>query len=272
MPAGDIIQCLQDAQPAWVQVAGNHTDTAGTAQRCIGGGTVFAGQKAAGQRVIRQHPELMLTRNGRQLVFVHRAVVQVVQRLQGFKAGQVVVGGNLQCLAQAAGAEIGRADRAHLALFDQARKGAQGRLQRFGRVFLMGLVQIDGVGLQPAQRAFQRGVDVARRQPRKFAPFAHLGGNQHLRAFATGLEPAPDQDLRFTAAVARCPGRIHIGGVDQVEAGLDKGIEQRKGGSLIHAPAKYVAAKGQRGGMKAGTAQLTGGHHGHVLLVLGAPA
>ncbi|MBP2480371.1 hypothetical protein J3A72_000663 [Stenotrophomonas sp. PvP093] len=135
----------------------------------------------------------------------------------------------------------------------------------------MGLVQIDHVGLQAAQRILDGRIDVVRGQAGAFGPLGHLGRQHHLVALAAAGKPLADQRLRFAAGIARHPGRIHIGGVDQVEAGVDEGIEQGEAGLLIGAPAEHVATEGERTYMQAGTAQFAGCRHGHGLLGGSAP-
>ncbi|KAG1469333.1 hypothetical protein G6F57_012230 [Rhizopus arrhizus] len=129
------------------------------------------------------------------------------------------------------------------------------------------------VSLQAGQRRFQRTADVGGRQAAGVGPHLHadFGGDQHAVALAGTLEPFADQRFRFAAGIARHPRRVHVGGVDQVEAGVDEGIEQGEAGLLIGAPAEHVATEGERTYMQAGTAQFAGCRHGHGLLGGSAP-
>jgi len=83
---------------------------------------------------------------------------------------------------------------------------------------------------------------------------------------ATALEPAAHDGFRFATLVARHPGRVHIGGVDQIEAGIDEGVQQCKRGLLVRTPAKHVAAKRDGGHFEAGTAEFARCSHGQVSL------
>jgi hypothetical protein len=65
-------------------------------------------------------------------------------------------------------------------------------------------------------------------------------------ALAALLEPAPDHALALATDVPRHPARIHVGGVDQVEAVADEGIEHCERRSLVGRPAEHVAAEGER--------------------------
>jgi hypothetical protein len=75
-------------------------------------------------------------------------------------------------------------------------------------------------------------------------------------------QPAADDGFRLATAIARHPGRVDVGGIDQVEAGIDEGIKQREGSLLVGAPAKHVAAERQWGHLQAGAAQFAGCGHG----------
>jgi hypothetical protein len=52
--------------------------------------------------------------------------------------------------------------------------------------------------------------------------------------------------FRFAAGVARHPARIDVGGVDEIHAGVDPGIEQAEGQRLVDGPAEHVAAEAER--------------------------
>jgi hypothetical protein len=69
----------------------------------------------------------------------------------------------------------------------------------------------------------------------------------------------------FAATVALGPARVHVGGIEQVETGIDEGVEQRKAGGLIGRPAEHIATKGQWRDLKVRCAQgpLGEGRHRH---------
>jgi hypothetical protein len=54
----------------------------------------------------------------------------------------------------------------------------------------------------------------------------------------------------------RHPARIGIGGVDQVEPGVDEGIQQQKRSRLVDRPAEHVAAESEWRDLESGTPQL----------------
>jgi hypothetical protein len=51
--------------------------------------------------------------------------------------------------------------------------------------------------------------------------------------------------------MARNPSGINISGVDKVEAGIHKSIQQTKGGGFVCSPSKNVPSKCERSDFKA---------------------
>jgi hypothetical protein len=86
-------------------------------------------------------------------------------------------------------------------------------------------------------------------------PLADLGGKHDAIALAAAFQPAADDRFRFAALVARHPRRVHVGGVDQVEAVVDEGIEQLEAAFFVRAPAEHVAAEGERCDVQGGTTE-----------------
>ena len=139
-------------------------------------------------------------------------------------------------------------------------------LERRRGVVAMRLVEVDVVGLQPLQRVLDGAHDVGpAARPLLIRRHLHaaLGGDDHLRAVAAGLEPVADDGLALAAAVAGLPSRIDVGGVDAVEAGADKGVEQRERGLLVRRPAEHVAAEDERRDLQSASAELALLHEGH---------
>ena len=73
-------------------------------------------------------------------------------------------------------------------------------------------------------------------------------------------KPVADDGFGFTARIARHPARIAVGGVDSVEAGIDKRIKQRERSLLVDGPAEHIAAKHERGEVQFGLAEAAGFH------------
>ena len=76
-------------------------------------------------------------------------------------------------------------------------------------------------------------------------------------AIAALLHPLADHGLRFAALVAGRPGRIDVGGVDQVESRVDEGVENGEGRLLVRAPSEDVATQPERGNHQIGSSNCT---------------
>src|SRR6267378_3444658 len=72
--------------------------------------------------------------------------------------------------------------------------------------------------------------------------------------------PRPQHGLRFPARVARYPAGVHVGGVDEVAAGLDVGVEHGLRRLLVRRPPERVAAETQGGDSQPGATQLPHQH------------
>ena len=125
---------------------------------------------------------------------------------------------------------FGQADVADLALGDQLGEGADDLLDRRVRVDPVLVVQVDVVGVEPAQRSFDGDADVlgaavgpdsagVRHEP-------ELGGEHHLVAAA--LEGAADE---FLVGV----GAVDLGGVDQGDAEVEGPVDGADGFGVVAA-------------------------------------
>ncbi len=126
----------------------------------------------------------------------------------------------------------------------------------------MSLVEVDDVGLQPRQRAVHGLHHVATRQS---LPFRHrvaeLGGDQHLLATAAALgDPVPQHGFGLAARMSWRPAGIDVGGVDQVEAMVDEGVQQLEAPRRVGGPAEHIAAERPRGDLKPRPAEFLGLH------------
>jgi len=209
---------------------------------------VFAAQDAAGQgRPGQQADAFGMGDFGQiRLEVTAQQGVFVLDRLH---AGQVVVFGQLQPFHDAPGGFVGEAHVADLAGLDQALQG----VQHFQEVlfFRLGielgrevpgpaevvgapvgpvqLVQVNVVGLQPAQAAFdglqQRGLgDGAAVTDPGLAGAGHLGGEDDLVAGAAGLEPVTDDGLGGAVGLGAGWNGVHFRGVEEVDAALQRVI------------------------------------------------
>ncbi|KAG1274334.1 hypothetical protein G6F64_015154 [Rhizopus arrhizus] len=83
---------------------------------------------------------------------------------------------------------------------------------------------------------------------------ALMVSGHHLVALAAAGKPFADQRFGFAALVARDPARIDVGGVDEIQARVDQGVQQRVRAGFVDGPAEDVAAEGEWGDLQAGTA------------------
>ena len=242
---GDLVEAGQDGHAALVQVTLDHL-RARTLQIVFG--AVLARQETAGQGEIADHAQAEFLDHGFQLGLVVLARVQVVVGLQALVGRHAQALGDLGRFAQALAAVIGGADHPHLALFHQPGEGVQGFLQRGVLVVAVRLVEVDAIGLQALERGLHRLLHIA--GPEALATLAHvhaqLGGQDHLVALAAAGEPLAQHGLGFAAAVAGRPARIDVGGVDEIQARFEQGVQHAKGLGFVQGPAEDVATKAER--------------------------
>ncbi len=262
MPRGDLVQRLQDAQTASIEIARDPGTARALAQ--IRRRAVLARQEALGEPVIGDDGDLLLEHQRLEVLLVVRAIIEIVMRLQALVAGKLLSGGNGQGLAEAGARVVGRADGADLAGGNEALVGAQGLLMRRRGVVLVGLVEIDAIGLQALQRALHRLDDVRRGKTATARSHVHadLGGEHDLVALAALGEPGADDGLGLTAFVAGHPARIHVRRVDGVEPGVDERVQDAVAHGLVRGPAEYVAAEHHGGDGDGGLSKWAHAHGG----------
>ena len=221
---------------------------------------IFAGQEAGSQRAVGDHADPLLLTQWLQLAFELGPVDQAVVRLDRVVARQTVLVAGPQCLGQPPCRIVGAADIAHLALLHQIVQRAHGLVDGRAGVIEVGLVEVDVVGVQPAQAVLHGCHDVAAAQSLAVGAVPHaaanLGGQHDLAAVAACLHPAADDCLRHAAGVAINPAGVNVGSVDEVAAGLHKGIHHLKRGWLVGRPAPLHSAETKFTDLEAGAAQI----------------
>ncbi len=68
-------------------------------------------------------------------------------------------------------------------------------------------------------------------------------------------EPGAEDGLAFAAAISGIPARVDVGGIDEVKAALNEGVEHLEALFLVDGPAKDIAAQHERGNLVAGLGQ-----------------
>ena len=145
---------------------------------------------------------------------------QRVGRLLGAEALQPALARRPLGLDDLAARVRRRADVADLALLDEVGERAERLLDVDGRIGAVHLVEVDVVGAEAPQRVLDRPDDPA---PRPAAPVGVLAhrheelGREH-DVVAPVLQRLPDDLLRLT-------GGVHVGGVDEVDAGVEGGVD-----------------------------------------------
>ena len=137
-----------------------------------------------------------------------------------------------------AGGDLRQADVAHIAGLDQIRDGAERVLDRHRAVVARRLIEVDVVGLQPAQGI---GEEVLHRGgPQVVAGPAAVGRrrapnftDRKARSRFSAFERLADQ--HFVVAHA-----VEIAGVDQRDPGLERGVD---GGDALGVVGRAVAAR-----------------------------
>src|SRR3954452_3664893 len=161
-------------------------------------------------------------------------------------------------LPQPGGSRVRSADRPDLPGADQPVVGAERLFDRRARIWTMTEIEVYAVGAQALERRFDPGGDALCGKPLAVGPggCADLG-DEHDRLAPRGraFEPVADDGFGFAALVARHPARVHVCGIDGVEAGVDEAVEQAKSGRLVDGPAEDVAAEDERRDAKAGAAE-----------------
>ena len=90
------------------------------------------------------------------------ALDEIVKILTHGETGQIVVGGDRLRTTQPLGREVARPDLAHLALLHELVERTHVVLLGHAGVIAVGVVEVEVIGLQSAQRVLYRGADVRR--------------------------------------------------------------------------------------------------------------
>src|SRR5665647_419826 len=211
--------------------------------------TVLARRVAPGERRPGEHAQALLARH-RQQLHLEVAGDDRVVGLHADEAGPAVAIADAQRLLDLPGGEIGDSDVEDLAHAHEIAERLERLLDGRARVDAMDLVEVDVVGAEAAQAGIDGLHDVLTPEPhvvdvagagrgRVAHRAAELGGDHDgLAGDACGLE-RPPQDLLGLAT------RVHVGGVEEVDAGVERGAHQRVGAGLVeHADAHHTMAEG----------------------------
>src|ERR671910_705928 len=183
-----------------------------------------ARQPAAGQRAVG-HDGHGVPRAGGKDVGLDAAYEDRVGRLLGDEPLQALVAGRPLCLDDLAGRESRGSDVADLALVDQVGERRERLFDVGSRLGAVDLVEVDPVGVEPAQRVLDRAHDPAAGVAAPVGILAHgvveLRGEDYVVAPAAGERLADD-----LLGLAR---PVDVGGVDEVDARVERTVDDPDG-------------------------------------------
>ncbi len=134
---------------------------------------------------------------------------------------------------------------------------AQRLLEGNAGVVEVELVEVDEVGLQPAQRGVDRVHDVPPAVAHLPRSAAHrreaLGGDDVVVALA--LQPLPDDLLGASRGGEVAAERIRIGGVEERDALVGRCVEDGEAAGLVDLEAERHRAEADAGDVEAGAAE-----------------
>ena len=142
---------------------------------------------------------------------------------------------------------------------DQQIQGREHLVDRRVGIEAVDLVEVDRLHAQPPQAGLATLLDVLARKALHVRPFAHaaedLGGQHHL--LQLGVLPQGLAGDLFAHA-----HRVHVGGVEEVDAGLDGLAEEGHGRLFVQDPRPPLgvaiahAAQAEAGDFDAGAAEI----------------
>jgi hypothetical protein len=175
-----------------------------------------AGEQSLRQRAPDDGAQAVALGHG-QHVALDAPVQDRVRRLLAPEPHEAAALGDPLRLDHIDGRELGGSDRPHLAAVHQVGQRRQ-RLLHIGlRVGPVVLVQVDVVGLQPPQRVLDLGDDPPARRAPPVRGLAHGIGElrREHHVVPAALQRLADDFFGLT-------GGVHVGRVDQVDAGLER--------------------------------------------------
>ena len=183
----------------------------------------LAGQEAFAQRSPDQRADVLIERQRHQFVLRLAGLRRVVDLLAD-RLDHAMRLGLAERLHHLPAGVVGRAPIAYLAAGDQMMHRLERLLDGSDAIPVVQLVEVDVIGAQPLETGLDGANQVVARGAGSVGVIAQrasaLGGEDDVVALAA---------QRLAGNFFRQPERVEIGGVDQVDAGIEGDIEQLLG-------------------------------------------
>jgi hypothetical protein len=194
---------------------------------------------------------------------LHGSHGEVVQALLGGQAHEVPCRGGALGQGHVPGGEVAAADVADLALADQLLHRLPDLLPRRGPVNVVHLIQVDVIGLQPPQARLAGAANVVGRQPAivraESHRLVHLRRQDDVVAVPAALQPSADGLLRDAVPLLHVRGlraAVDVGGVEEADARIHRGVHNREAGRLVHGVAEVHGPQTNPADHQTGSAQM----------------
>ena len=168
-------------------------------------------------------------------------------RLDRHRLGDAQLTRDAHPLAHAVGGVVRDRGVAHESVGDERAEGSHGLFERGVGVVEVRVVQVDAIEAETGEGCLGRGAHVGGGEPPELRVLADLGGDRDALVVAepAAREPLADDRLALATFVARHPGAVGVGRVDEVSATATEGVEDLERGAPVGRPAEHVAAEGE---------------------------
>jgi len=220
----------------------------------VGAPAVLPREQSAREREVREHADPQALAR-RQQLFLSLAAQERVLVLRTYRPRKSLLTTERVDLLNLRGPEIRVPDVAHLSFAHELVERAERLLERRDPVGSVVLVEVDHVGSQALQRAFDRLADVLA-GPARLGAVAHVTTElrRQKHAIAPALERFPEE--RLAAALIA----VDVRGVEERHARVQRGIDHGTRSVEIETAAEVVAAEADNGDVWPFLAEAAGAH------------
>src|SRR5581483_1285468 len=215
---------------------------------------VLAGEEAAREREVGEHPDAEPFAGGEDLV-LDPALDERVVVLRRDEAGEAALARGRVRLLDLGGGEVRGADVAHLAFLHELVQRTERLLDRRPLVGLVHLVDVDHVGTEPSQRALGRPTDVFPRAAPLFWPLVH-----RLAELRRDDDPVASALERAADVLLARPLRVDVGRVEERDAGVERRVDDGERLLVVAAAAEVVRAEADDRDLRPALAQVSCAH------------